>query len=141
MKKIIILLLIIFLSGCLPAPKQYQHLVMPQGEILKVKLAITASEKSKGLSLIEEMENYEGMLFVFSQPIQAKFWMKEMKFPLDIVYLNNEMQVLEIHENLAPCSEQCPHIVSATDNVRYVLEMEAGRTSELNLQVNQKIEL
>lgn len=63
---------------------------------LKVKVALTESEKAKGLMGAHSLENNEGMLFVFENASQANFWMKNTLIPLDIAFVNESMQIVKI---------------------------------------------
>lgn len=140
MKKILIFLIFIFfLSGC--SASQFVYLTMPNNEKIKARLAITAVEFNKGLSGIDRLDGYNAMFFIKDQAEQVCFWMKDMRFPLDILYLDDRKTVLEILNNLAPCltSEQCESFCSKNDQVKYILELPAGQLEKFNLHVNSII--
>src|SRR5688500_16424694 len=61
----------------------------------KVKLIVAKSEsdRSKGLSGRNNLAKDQGMLFVFPQPGEYAFWMKDMKFAIDIIYINKDKVV------------------------------------------------
>ncbi|NQT50234.1 DUF192 domain-containing protein [Candidatus Kuenenbacteria bacterium] len=120
----------------------FAYLDVPSGERVKAKMAITTSEKVLGLSGIYELTDYKGMIFVEKEPKQAQFWMFDMEFPLDILFLDKDKKILEDHLDLQPCvlEKECEVIASALDNIKYVLEVPAGKAEEYGLTVNSVID-
>lgn len=93
---------------------------------LEVVLSETAREHQQGLSRQPSIGS-DGMLFVFSQPQQPVFWMNEMRFALDFIWIANG-RVVDLHENV-PYPE--PHdseirTVQPSVPVDFVLEVPAG---------------
>lgn len=88
----------------------------------------------KGLSLRESMPEGNGMLFMLEAAQEHSFWMKGMRFPLDIIFVGGDMQITEILENLQPC-EDCP-IYFPKKRPAYALEINAGMTRKRGLSVN-----
>lgn len=70
------------------APKNLTQIKVGDN-VINVEIADTADTRTKGLSGRENLASDSGMLFVFSESKQYKFWMKGMKIPLDIIYVNN----------------------------------------------------
>lgn len=83
-----------------------------------VKLAKTEEQREKGLMNIKEMPSDEGMLFVFEKPQKVGFWMKDTYIPLDIIFIDDDSEVLSIHKG-QPLDET----IAEEDGVRYVLEL------------------
>lgn len=83
-----------------------------------VKEARTSEEKAKGLSGITELPEDEGMLFYMDKPQRCSFWMKDTLIPLDIIFIDEDEEVISVHqgipEDTTPITE---------DNVLYVLEV------------------
>jgi len=93
---------------------------------LTVDLAKTPSEWEKGLSGRASMPADRGMLFVFDRESPWGFWMKDMRFPLDIIWFDSNRRVVHIEQNLPPCTPQdCPVYVPLASAL-YVLEVNAG---------------
>ena len=67
-----------------------------------VQLATTMPEWAQGLSNVESMKKSQGLLFCYGQPMQRTFWMKGMKFALDIILFDVGGQVIEVLKNLPP---------------------------------------
>ncbi len=67
------------------------------GEVaFQVELAVTPAERQQGLSGRERLASREGMLFVYGEPRVLSFWMREMLFPLDFVWIGSECTVVDI---------------------------------------------
>lgn len=87
----------------------------------KVKEAKTEEEKMKGLQDIESLPENEGMLFYYDSPQDVAYWMKDTKVPLDIVFINDDEEVISVKQG-KPLSED----LIEEDNVLYVLEVNRG---------------
>ena len=89
-----------------------------------VTLRTTQSEQAEGLSGKESLADDEGMLFVFDTIGSHKFWMKDMKFAIDIISLDADLRVAGIMRNVTP--ESYPAVFPTPENMRYVLEVVSG---------------
>ena len=87
----------------------------------KVKEAKTEEEKMKGLQDIESLPENEGMLFYYDSPQDVAYWMKDTKIPLDIVFINDDEEVISVKQG-KPLSED----LIEEDGVLYVLEVNQG---------------
>ena len=65
---------------------------------LNCDVAKSYFEKTKGLMYRESIEKNKGMLFPFIFPFQRFFWMKNVKIPLDIIFVNRNFEIIYIHE-------------------------------------------
>ncbi len=99
-------------------------ITLPSGKEIFVNIADTPTLHQKGLSNIDALNENEGMLFVFSEPQTPSFWMKDMLFNIDIIWLSGQWEVVDIHKGLTP--ESYPKTVSPSQEVLYVLEVPAG---------------
>ena len=106
-----------------------------------VILAKTASEQSKGLAIKDSMTEDEGMFFVFDKPQKYSFWMKDMKFPIDIIWADPTGKIVHIEKNLQPCIFLLP-CASYTPDIDslYVLEVVSNFTSKHNIKIGDQIE-
>jgi uncharacterized membrane protein (UPF0127 family) len=95
---------------------------------LDLELADTKDKQEKGLSGRESMPPDTGMLFIFPEPSAPGFWMKEMLFPIDIIWLNADKEVVEVLPNVDPSTynEVDPEIFTPLEPIKYVLEVNAG---------------
>ena len=97
------------------------------GQVLIADIAATDEQIVKGLSVKNTLAENEAMLFVFDNEAQYTFWMKNMKFPIDIIWIDADKTVVHIEHNLQPCSSDllCPTYKPVDDSL-YVLETVAG---------------
>ena len=63
----------------------------------KCKVAESNEDRIKGLQGVKEMPKDEGMLFVFDKPQTVDFWMKDTLIPLDIIFIDEDCEVLSIY--------------------------------------------
>lgn len=104
-----------------------------------VEVADTIEKRSLGLGKRSGLKNGWGMLFVFEKRKHHRFWMKDMKFPLDIVWLDNH-KIVHILRDVQPVkSGDSPPIMRPPVVCNFVLEINAGHASELKLHVGQRL--
>ena len=105
-------------------------------------VADTDEKRSKGLSGVENMTENQGMLFVFDSPSRQGFWIKEMQFPLDIIWLDLNNSVIHIEKKLQPCTSVlfCP-VYSPSRDAKYVLETISGFTDLHSVNVGKKVKI
>lgn len=89
-----------------------------------VAIADTQELQEKGLSGHKPLVLNEGMLFLFSKPTQVGFWMKDMLFPIDIIWFDENRRLVDLWENATP--ESYPQIHEPVTLSKYVLEVPAG---------------
>lgn len=87
-------------------------------KVYKVEEAKTQEEKNKGLSNIENLPDDEGMLFIFDPPQEVSMWMKDTLIPLDIVFIDEDFEVISVYQG-NPNDET---LITEQD-VAYVLEV------------------
>jgi len=99
-----------------------------------VELAVSDQQKIDGLSNRPSLPAGQGMLFVFKPSEEISFWMREMKFPLDIVWVRDG-QVVGVEQNLpVPAEGTQPGDLTTYPSpgaVDYVLEVTAGQASQI----------
>ena len=71
----------------------------------KVKLAETDEQQEQGLQNVEKLEDNEGMLFVFDEEEDIWFWMQDTTIPLDVIFINEELEVTQVLQG-EPNSEE-----------------------------------
>jgi uncharacterized membrane protein (UPF0127 family) len=80
----------------------------------------------------------EGMLFIFEEEARHAFWMKNMKFSIDIIWLSKDKRVVDIASNVLPCVQDCPRLVPKQD-AKYVLETAAGFCAKYNIRPGDQL--
>lgn len=93
-------------------------------ERVAVVFADTPEERERGLSGRDTLREGEGMLFVFPEDGRYAFWMKDMRFSIDILWLSSDGEIVHIIERMSPDSYP-EHAVSPRP-ARYVVELPAG---------------
>jgi len=96
------------------------------GVMLTVELATTPAAQQQGLSNRDSMPTDHGMLFVFNQEAEWGFWMREMRFSLDMIWFNANRQAVFIEHDLPPCTPSICTVYTPSVNAIYVLEVNAG---------------
>ncbi len=98
-----------------------------------VEVAQTDAEKSLGLGDREGLNDNAGMLFTFTKPSKQYFWMKDMKFSLDIIWIDENKKIVGFVENAKP--EDYPEAYPSPENVSYVLEIRSGEVKNRNIKI------
>ena len=123
-------------SACATGPS-YVEL---KGQRFSVEIADEPDEQALGLMFRRSMEPDHGMLFIFPTEAPRSFWMKNTRIPLDIIYFSKELELVS-YVTAKPCrTEACPGYPSEGPAM-YVLELNAGKGSELGLAPGDRLEL
>ena len=102
-----------------------------------LNIASSNEQLARGLSGVENMPKNEGLLFVLPEPSKACFWMKQMNFNLDIIWLNEQKKVVYLEKNLSPKSY--PKTYCSNQNSKYVIEMNSGFIGSKNIYLGEKL--
>ena len=119
----------------------YSHAIVTTstGEQIPVEVADTLKKRSLGLGKRTSLKKGWGMLFVFEKRQPHRFWMKDMQFPLDIIWLDNHRIVHIIHNAKPTKSKNEPEVMTSPVLVNFVLEIAAGRAAKLRLKTGQRM--
>ena len=119
----------------------YSHAIVTTstGEEIPVEVADTLKKRSLGLGKRASLKKGWGMLFVFEKRKPHRFWMKNMRFPLDIIWLDNHRIVHIIHNAKPTNSRDVPEVMTSPVPVNFVLEIAAGRAAKLRLKTGQRL--
>jgi len=120
-----------------PAPTKYQGESLIQiGETeIHVRLADTSAEHRQGLSGTKDLADGEGMLFVYDEPAKQGFWMKDMNYSIDIIWIDEKNTVIGIERDVSP--NTFPLVFSSPGEVKYVLEVPAGFSARSNIEIGE----
>lgn len=134
----IFFLLLVNLWGCSPRVEGDVKQVCFDKKCIKAELAETPVERGKGLQFRKSMGRDEGMLFIFPSSNRHTFWMKDTFISLDIIWMDSKKRIVFVIPNILPCeTEQCP-VYTPGSGAKYVLEVNAGVTTELGLSVGDR---
>lgn len=116
------------------------RLISVNGHELYVYLADSPLKRSAGLSQRDSLAPDHGLLFIFDDKSVPGFWMKDMRFPLDILWIEDNI-IVDISANL-PISPNNQNLKTyyPSQPVNYVLEVNAGWAAEHKVQIGDKIQ-
>jgi len=106
---------------------------------IAVTIAYTGEELSQGLSGKDSLPTNDGLLFVFPTNGAHGIWMKGMRFPIDIIWISENMRVVDIKRNITP--ESFPTVFYPRENARYVLEVNALFTEVRGIEIGDEVSL
>ncbi len=106
----------------------------------KVTVAASREEREIGLSKTKSLSQDQGMIFLFEKPDYHSFWMKNMKFPIDIIYINKDT-IVTIKNNVKPPKDnkESPIIHTPTALADKVLEIQAGLSEKYNFKNGDRV--
>ncbi len=102
---------------------------------LVVKTAIDFESKKKGLMDLKELENYNGMLFLYDVPKKVNIWMHRTSIPLDIIFIGKQKTIISVKEGV-PFSK---NLISSDKKITAVLEIPLGCSKKLNIKEGNKL--
>jgi uncharacterized protein len=104
---------------------------------IDVQVADTNAELATGLGGKACISDNQGMLFKLEKPGIYEFWMKDMKFSIDIIWIDSNRKIVHIEKNVTPSSypQTYKNNVAAMD----ILELKANRSSELDLEIGTQL--
>jgi len=101
-----------------------------------IEIAETEYETSTGLMYRKSMKDNRGMLFIFPDVAMHSFYMKNTEIPLDIIFIDENMRIASFQENATPFNETG---LSSQVPVKYVLELNAGLSEKLLLEIKDSV--
>ena len=109
------------------------------GGVFSLWIAKTEAARVTGLSGVEELKPNGGLLMAFASDDTWEIWMKDMKIPLDLLWLNDKKEITYIVKNVSP-DLSTSKTFKPTSKARYVIELPAGSVQKSNINVGQKVD-
>ena len=106
--------------------------------IVYAELAKTEEERRIGLSRHAQLKKMEGLLMVYNSAGRYGIWMKEMSFPIDIIWISEDQRIVDFKEDASP--ESYPEIFRPEYPARYVLEVNSGFVERFNIDRGDKVD-
>lgn len=103
---------------------------------LDLEFADNDKERAQGMMYRTEMEENQGMLFIFPYETIQSFYMKNTVLSLDMLFINSDLEIVTIHKNTVPYSLESN---VSSEKAQYVLETIAGYTDKYNVKVGDKV--
>jgi uncharacterized membrane protein (UPF0127 family) len=147
--------IILLAAGCAPTPHtetlpqstparvlKPSETIIINGHELHVQIARTPEEHAQGLSGIQTIADNQGMLFLFDPPTAPTFWMKDMRLPLDIVWIRDGV-VVDVIRNIPPPlsneAESTLPLYRTEKKVSAVLEINTGNADLFNIKAGTTV--
>lgn len=106
-----------------------------------VEVAADTESQERGLMYRDRVNQDEGMLFVFRSPRKAAFWMKNVRIPLDMIFIDDQLKVVNVEHNASPCEDDPCAYYYADDVVKYVVELNGGVANRIGLKAGDSIKI
>lgn len=103
---------------------------------IDIEIADDNDQRSTGLMFRDRMEENQGMLFIFDEEGPQSFWMRNTILPLDIIYVNSNMEIVKIYKNTKPFSDAS---LPSNKPAKYVVEVNSGYCDRNGIQEGYKI--
>lgn len=114
--------------------------VVINGKTVVAEIASSPQERIKGLMYRTVLDEGKGMLFTFGQNGQYPFWMKGMKIAIDIIWIGEDLKIVDMDQNVPPCTQENCELYTPSGPIRYVLEVPAGWAQRNSIQTGNAVE-
>jgi len=128
---------ILLIIKFIPSETHYKTVKISDVSI-KAEVADTLAKRIEGLMSKKSLPEKEGMLFIFNEENHHGIWMLNMSFPIDILWVNKNLEIVDITEDVQPCKINCP-VYLPDERALYVLEVNSGFTKKNKLQIGDAI--
>ena len=118
-------------------PTSQLTIVSPSGQHkFKIEVAETPAQMTQGLMFRKSLAPDAGMLFDYKQPTVATMWMRNTLIPLDMLFVDTQGRIVNIHERAVP---QSLDVIGAAEPVRAVIELNGGTASRLGIEPGDRV--
>jgi uncharacterized membrane protein (UPF0127 family) len=115
-------------------------LSLPSGKVLKVEVMVKDQDRAMGLMFRSSLPTDQGMLFIFEQSDFHGIWMKNCKFPIDILWLDDQKAIVHLEESVPVCkADPCP-VYQPLRKASYVVELNAGQARREKAVVGKSLD-
>lgn len=119
------------------------HIRTSDGGTFKTELVVSEPLMKRGLMFRDGLPPRTGMFFLYTDPAKRRsMWMNNMRFPLDIIWLDASLTIVSIRYNCQPCVSEakCP-LISSIRKAQHAIELTAGDADEIGLKIGQTLKL
>jgi len=128
------------LSSLAPNGAKFIKVFLPDGTPITAELALDAASRARGVMFRDRMDEDQGMLFVFEREELSSFWMLNVRFPIDILWVDKDKRIVHIESDVPPCpKEPCPSYPTSKPAL-YVLELKSGVAVAHKIKLYERLE-
>lgn len=102
-----------------------------------IEIARTPEEQARGLCCRDSLPDHHGMLFIYDQPGDYGFWMKDTRIPLDMYWIDSKKTIVHIEHSVQP--DSYPHSFRSPTPAQYILETNAGYAKKHGITVGDTV--
>jgi uncharacterized membrane protein (UPF0127 family) len=115
-------------------------LKMPSGQVMQAEVMVEDADRARGLMFRDALAADRALVFVFGDVGFHGIWMKNCKFPIDILWLDETQKVVHLAEAVPPCrKDPCP-TYQPMQRAAYVIEMNAHQARRVKATVGSRVE-
>ncbi|MSR73269.1 DUF192 domain-containing protein [Candidatus Parcubacteria bacterium] len=119
------------------APSQVKNFLTINNTHINIEVADTYAKRVLGLSRRTSLAENTGLLFIWTEPKDVGIWMKDMNFPIDIVWIDASGKIIDIKQAVSP--DTFPTVFYPRTPALYVLELNAGFTEKHNIKIGDMV--
>jgi uncharacterized protein len=142
-----LLLLVLILASCgarRSAEEQLNNrmVTLPGGQRIEAEVMVRPEDMARGMMFRDSLAPDHGMLFVHTQPGYYRYWMFQVRIPLDIIWMDTDHRVAEISANTPPCTttrDLCP-TYGGHARAQFALELAGGMAAKYGLKEGDRID-
>jgi hypothetical protein len=113
---------------------------LPSGKVLQIEVMVKDEDRAMGVMYRPSLPEDHGLLFVLEASDFHGFWMKNCKFAIDMVWLDEAHRVVHVAESVPPCKQDpCP-VYSPMRRASFVLELNAGQARREKAVIGSTLE-
>jgi uncharacterized membrane protein (UPF0127 family) len=110
------------------------------GHVFSLYLAQTSQEQSLGLAKYNSIAKNQGMIFLFNKSDYYSFWMKDMKFPIDIIFISGN-KVVDVFQKVPVWPNENLPVYTTKTKADKVLEINAGLANKYGIEIGSEIKI
>jgi uncharacterized membrane protein (UPF0127 family) len=110
------------------------------GHVFSLYLAKTSQEQEEGLAKFNKIDKNQGMLFIFQKQDYHSFWMKNMQFPIDIIFINKN-KIVDIFQKVPVAVGENLPTYTTKAKADKVLEINSGLSNEYKIKIGDNVEI
>jgi uncharacterized membrane protein (UPF0127 family) len=131
---------VVALAGSAAAAPAVIPLKLPSGKVLQTEVMVSDEDRQMGLMFRPSLPLDHGMLFIFEQPDFHAIWMKNCKFPIDILWLDAQGKIVHVAQKVPPCTAEPCDVYQPLQRASYVVELNAGQARKEKAVVGSRVD-